>query len=247
VGIVRVVGSPSILQLIYRTPGGPGMQPLEDDAIDPLVDTLDTARQKGVFKLASSQGPAVIADSRSTTDGQHGSSSDPDIEVSKMLAESPPNIVLNVSGGTVRRAELILAATAGMLLQIGVLVYDAILIYVDNSILDVEVPPHAYPLTCAGTIGICLGTFICAFIIESSTEEEDWEAASPEKQSFGIMWLQRGKVVGDQAFGSFAIYNTVHDQRIRTSRKSTITKPMEIWTLLGSILTVISFVLQFVG
>ncbi|KAK3994457.1 ankyrin repeat protein [Cladorrhinum sp. PSN332] len=107
-----------------------------------------------------------------------------------------------------------------------------------NNLFSDLVPPHGYLLTCAGTIGVCLGTFLCALVVESSTEEETWEAAAPEKQSFGVMWLQRGQVVGDQAFRSFAIYDTLHEQRIRISHKSTAPKSIELLALLGSILTV---------
>jgi len=77
-------------------------------------------------------------------------------------------------------------------------------------------------MTCVGTFGVCLGTFLCAFVVKSSTSEQVWEAAPAhaETQPFRIMWLQRAKVVGDQAFGSFATYDTVHEQCIRTSQIS---------------------------
>ncbi|KAK1764248.1 hypothetical protein QBC33DRAFT_595504 [Phialemonium atrogriseum] len=213
-GIVRVVGSPSIIELIYRSPDEAN---LCNDGTD--GDKLEES-------LASSNA---------------------DIEVSRRFSASPPNIVLNVSGGIVRGWELMIAAAIGMVLQAGVLVYDGLITYRLNVTRGVKVNGDALPLTVVGTMGLMLGTFLCALVVENSTEEEVWEATCPKKQALRIVWLQRGKLVGDQDFGSFVIHDTHHQQRIRTSRKIANTKRLEIWTLLGSSLTIISFVLQFVG
>ncbi|EFX01610.1 ankyrin repeat protein [Grosmannia clavigera kw1407] len=104
---------------------------------------------------------------------------------------------------------------------------------------------QSYALTITGTLGIMAGTFICAAIVEAGTKEEVWRAADPEAMPIHVMWLQRGKNVGDQAFDSYAIYGTKGEQKIRVSRKSNNTTHLELWTLVGSSLTVVnSFVAE---
>lgn len=63
-------------------------------------------------------------------------------------------------------------------------------------------PPLTYglPLLVAGTLGLGAGMFLCAFIVETSTEECVWipqPAISPTAAA--VIWLQQGgQTVGDQ-------------------------------------------------
>ncbi|KAK0665235.1 hypothetical protein QBC41DRAFT_233284, partial [Cercophora samala] len=224
VGMVRVVGSPSIAQLIYQDPSS-SAQPensVSNESADRrvYVDTLKTAQERNLVRLIS--GPGI----RNST--KHAD-----------VSELPPNIVLNVTGGTVRGWELILALIVGLLAQSAVLIYDGWLVYWPNTILDVTPASNAYPLTAMGTVGVAVGTFLCAHIIEASTEEEVWDASLTTKQSLQIVWIQRGRVVGDQAFGSFAIFDPRFRRQIRTSRKaSETTKVKQFTTLCATVLTV---------
>ncbi|KAL2009325.1 hypothetical protein VTN00DRAFT_7519 [Thermoascus crustaceus] len=232
VGVVRVVGKPSMLELIYRH-GDVGNNDKSNGNRADNVYTLKTAAASGVYKSKSgSASPQSGKDSESGSDG----------------FPLPPNLYLNISGGAAPTWELVPIAVFGALLQLGVFVWDGFITIHPKMKFMPESPSYAFPLTIVGTIGITVGAYICAHVVEASTDEDIWEADST-KGSFRVMWIQPTQFVGDQAFRSYAIHGTVNQQAIRTSRK---TRPerldrLKIWTAVGSILSVISFVLQFIG
>ncbi|KAE8357791.1 hypothetical protein BDV27DRAFT_151028 [Aspergillus caelatus] len=118
-----------------------------------------------------------------------------------------PNLSLNK--GIARRSQgwFYCAAVVGFVLQIGVLAYSAVtvLIYPDQFQKDEQpVESYALPLFLIGTICLCTGMFLCAFIIERSSKELYFRSVKPSK----IYWLQPGgQNVGDQVFDSFLAAN----------------------------------------
>lgn len=85
---------------------------------------------------------------------------------------------------------------------------------------------YAYPLTLIGTVGLVVGMYLCAYIIESSTDELGWyvslgddqensQESSQEPQR--IIWIQKKQIVGDQGFKPFAIYSPPKHTRLMTS------------------------------
>ncbi|KAI9739523.1 MAG: hypothetical protein M1834_006239 [Cirrosporium novae-zelandiae] len=244
VGIVRVVGTPSMLELIYRSGANVGVA---DGSSSAEVHTLDTVKASGVYALKSCGN-----DSEKGSADNYDSESGESLRGSKLGPYSnqlrpPPNLFLNISGGTVSNWELVLVAMVGAFLQLGVFVYDGLITVPSKARLNSSSSPYTLPFTIAGTLGMISGAYICAHVVETSTDEEVWEAVGPGKYSLQTVWLQRGQTVGDQVFRSFAIYNTLNQQVIRTSRKTSNLKRLEGWALLGSALSVISFVLQFIG
>lgn len=221
VGIVRVVGTPSMLELIYRVDSTDNV----DGNSSAEVYTLDTAIAKNLYILKS-------GDAGNSRRGSESGSSSGEPRL-------PPNLFLNISGGTVPTWELVLVAVIGATLQLGIFVYDGLITVPSKMRLMFGVPSYAFPFTIVGTVGMTLGAYICAYVVEASTDEEVWEAADTNRSPFQIVWLQRGQIVGDQVFKSFAIYNTPNQQVIRTSRKTKKLERLEIPTLLGTILCVI--------
>ena len=70
---------------------------------------------------------------------------------------------------------------------------------------------YAFPLTSIGTVGLVYGMYLCAYIIEISTEELTWVPKYPQGKhdklkQLRILWVQSSQTVGDQGFGSYAIY-----------------------------------------
>ena len=78
----------------------------------------------------------------------------------------------------------------------------------------VPVAKYAFPLTAIGTIGLVYGMYLCAYIIEISTEELTWKRGNSQDgngkngkpKQLRILWVQKSQTVGDQGFGSYAIY-----------------------------------------
>ncbi|KAK3998342.1 hypothetical protein QBC44DRAFT_3075 [Cladorrhinum sp. PSN332] len=239
VGMVRIVGTPSIVQLVYGVPS-------HTPTATTTVHTLKTAKEQGLFTKDKESSICIEDDLI-----------DKEIAGDPIHPEEPPNIVLNVTNGTVRSWELYLAMLLGLTIQFGVLAYDGLLVYLPLPFLDKTAPQYAYTLTVLGTVTMCAGTGICAWIIESRTVEEVWEANCGPNTGTGtrrwiglpsMVWLQRGKVVADQVFRSFKIKgNSTQKSFLRTSRKNPNTAWTEWWTVTGSTVAMAGFVLQFCG
>lgn len=109
---------------------------------------------------------------------------------------------------------------------------------------------YAFPLFFIGTICLCTGMFLCAFIIERSSKEFYFHPVKPSK----IYWLQPGgQNVGDQVFDSFLAVNEGPSSQpaeglryIKSIRDHTFQDNPYI-LILTIVFTLIGFVAQFVG
>ncbi|BCR93984.1 ankyrin repeat domain-containing protein [Aspergillus luchuensis] len=164
-----------------------------------------------------------------------------------------PNLSLNKGIEKSSQGWFYAAAVLGLGLQVGVIVYAAITVYLfplqfkkDGSL----VVSYAFPLFSLGSIFLCIGMFLCAFIIERSSTECYIRPAMPSK----IYWLQPGgQDVGDQVFGAFLGVNEGPNSKatedllyIKSVRSPGIfgKGPLLVFTV---IITLIGFVIQFVG
>ena len=110
--------------------------------------------------------------------------------------------------------------------------------------------------------------FLCAYIIERSTDEERWTVTNPERAK--VAWLQRGAVFNDQQFDSYFIqrgrskadigrmwkmvslafpktlFNANSELHIGKSRKAT-QFPQDKLTVFAALVSSIGFVAQFIG
>jgi hypothetical protein len=98
------------------------------------------------------------------------------------------------------------------LLQTGVLVFAGITVAppwkAQFMKSDKAAPLYAFPCVVAGTIAMVLGLFICARIIERSTDQTTWTVRSPTadtKLQPEVSWIQRENQVNDQQFDSYFI------------------------------------------
>ncbi|KAI5806865.1 hypothetical protein BZA77DRAFT_367597 [Pyronema omphalodes] len=112
----------------------------------------------------------------------------------------------------------------------------------------------AYPLTSGGTLLLVLGMFICASVVEQSTTEKTFKKADGiKKAKLYILWLQRGQLIGDQTFESYAMVAEEPAEEIWTSsrQRSREELPVSPFTsasaTLGTVISISGFVLQFLG
>lgn len=133
-----------------------------------------------------------------------------------------PNLSLNCHS-TFSRRGLYLGAVIGTILQVGVLLFSGFITYHPNlkSRFQKEgdsVDDYAYPLVAIGTSMLVVGAFVCACVIEGSTEERHY---SPSKEYDAyVVWLQRKNVVNDQVFRPCAIYPSSKRRYVTTSSRS---------------------------
>ena len=89
----------------------------------------------------------------------------------------PPNLVLNVGGSLAGVVETYVFAALAVLLQVAVLVVDAIVTYRFHLVTSGS--RHiGFPLTCSGTILLCCGIFACSYVVENATEKGQYVPSS---------------------------------------------------------------------
>jgi len=239
-GVVRQVGSAKIRQVIFDdTPGSQDVWSMWD------------AEFNGT---ASADGPYITRenkDDNATTDEE-------DLELKRKWDGFPPNLTLNAHAQIDGRFEIMLYAIIGVILQLGVLVFQGLVTYQwrwetsENLIAD-----YAFPLASAGLVMVCTGVVICARIIEALTKEVRWipaERTKREKKHFQVLWIQQA----DQRVpDGYAIYRDEHNTRdptlmrpiwgsyrLETLRLSVKNK---LLVTVGTSLCFVGFPLQLIG
>ncbi|KAJ5377374.1 uncharacterized protein N7496_004783 [Penicillium cataractarum] len=230
-GISRVFGRPKIVEIVMWEE-----ENSQDGEKSIEIGTLRDALKKRAW---SAQGSGL---------------SDEDWSDPTYLPEFDiPNLSLNK--GIKRRDQFWFhcAAILGALLQLGVLSYAALTVFLFPGSFKKDgkaVPSYAFPFYIVGTTFLFMGMLCCAIIIERSSEEYHFKPNKPSN----IFWLQPGKQnVGDQVFNAF--------MAVKEGSKSTMTMEMEYiksvrvrkydgrhleiyMTLLS---TLLGFVFQFIG
>ncbi|KAI5777047.1 hypothetical protein EDC01DRAFT_624570, partial [Geopyxis carbonaria] len=227
-GIVRVAGSPNITEILYNP-----------EMMEPDVTTRSDAMTKKNCDESPENAP---------TEGEEGL-----LDPRRDFVPHAPNISLNTAGRAISPWKLKLTAVVGVILQASVLVFDAVVTYHLNwEKGGKKIAPYGFPLTLIGTLFIVFGMYLCAYVIEISTDEKTWVYKDISKQ-WQIVWLQKGQIVNDQKFRAYAIYASKGQTEIITSKRSN-RKNLDELTTLAAVLTIIGiflyfycFVLQFVG
>jgi hypothetical protein len=252
VGIVRVAGSPDILQLIYdrdnagrtddREPhrendGSVGVYALHEA----MKDSTENRVPDSEYHSEANEHNISLNTLNTNNDLETGSSN---IAFSRSNAETDlqtgaPNISLNTSNSAVSKTELWVIALIGIFLQSGVLVLDAAATYYSGLQWKKGgriVVGYAFPFTFIGTLGVVVGMFVCAYVIEASTKECTWKAKS-DQTNMQILWIQRSQTVSDQRFKSYAIYAAKDRKFIMTSRPAPA-KQFQFWTNVGTVISI---------
>lgn len=122
-----------------------------------------------------------------------------------------------------------------------------------------SVSPWAFPLMLCGTISLCLGMFLCAYIIEQVAGETYYGkrpiGATPDARDDrdgDIYWVQMGnQKVGDQVFSAFIGKHPSSHEYLRSRKKEHTFHNHN--SAKGSLLqlavtaTMLGFVIQFIG
>ncbi|KMU76641.1 ankyrin repeat and protein kinase domain -containing protein 1 [Coccidioides immitis RMSCC 3703] len=157
--------------------------------------------------------------------------------------EPNPNLSLNIGIKKPPVVWLLAAAFSGCVLQTGVFGFAVWITYFAKFKKDERpIPSWAFPIASAGTVLLVTGMFLCAWLIETTTEEKVF------KKRVRMYWLQQGgQTIGDQVFDAFAHSADLDEYMTSWKREGPITRAREglVWLAVGS--TSVGFVLQFVG
>jgi len=256
--VARILGTkepPSIIELLYSK---------DSNSNNPEPQERQKHYQAEIYSFESGKLAGVII----PKDRQ----SVPSSEDTEINANEPPNLGLNIGGQWVSDLELKAIAMVGIILQGGVLAFAGISgpLSLDSKLEKNHKPVQLYsfPLMAAGTVGLIVGMFLCAHIIERSTAETTWTVVNSRINT--VSWLQRSTVVNDQQFDSYFIQrqelasgrshfykilsyalptkwlNANPQLQIRKSRKAETNKQQTL-TIIATSISVSAFVLQFIG
>lgn len=199
--VVRALGAPPIIELIYVTP-----RDIEYGVIAPETLKIWTEGNFGIydFDTAIASGQSSILELASTNNpGPPGDRS----------RGSAPNLSLNIGGNTIPDIEFVAVAAFGVMLQLGVIAFVVLIAFLPpwRSEFQKEgyvVAVHA-PLVISGTLALVIGMYLCSHIIDRSTTEESWKVKEIAQAQVQVAWLQKGGVVNDQVFHSYALFPPV--------------------------------------
>jgi ankyrin repeat protein len=242
-GIQRVLGRPSILELVYlprttklKNPSG-GLSTIDSQLLlsreyfTKHARALDTPWKE----IKSSNSGRKTLDSTPT------------------LAPNP-NLSLNVG---IRRSPdwvLWMVASIGIILQAGVLALAGVGVWILGWDLSEGGGPaardYAPIMFIAGTILMCAGMWGCAFLIGQTTQEirfqrKDNKKAEPRPR---LLWLQPGpQVIGDQSFDPFAYLEGENTVQVWSSSRKRLDKRFELYTYIAVLATLVGYIVQFIG
>ncbi|KAB8076124.1 hypothetical protein BDV29DRAFT_189726 [Aspergillus leporis] len=168
------------------------------------------------------------------------------VEYAKRLMQQAPNLTLNVTKAITSPIETWTFAVLGITIQLAVLVVASLVTYhwgLGQS--GYSIVEYGFPLFLIGSVLLCGGIFICSYIIESVTEETDFELVENKKRT-KVVRLQCACTVGDQHFGSYAIMNEEGNTTIRTSRIND-SPDFSLLSVVATCLSLGGYILQFVG
>lgn len=256
-GIARVLGTPRLLELVHDPKANK----------EEFIDKFDMDCTAGLYtprsylggKLRNSQGSG-----RGWKEIKHTPRARDDLEamlnklgeasqhIGDNLWAPAPNLTLALWMQQPHKILIWLAAISGIVLQTGVVVVAAVLTYRLQLKIDDKAPnAYGFPLMAAGTVLLCSGNFLCAFLVGETTRERIFERQPGREleQPTRMVWLQPGgQVIGDQTFDAFA-YNDVQNpnRQYVTSWKDASQPAGGIIVRLAIICSTTGFVAQFVG
>ena len=250
-GITRVLGRPSILELVYI----PRVGALEKQNVGAHKGNMGIFLSRDYFEKHSkepetSNGPAWEEVTGSIFER-------PNTQDSSNRSFAPnPNISLNA--GIVKRPKWVFVtiAATGFCLQAGVLALAGVGVWTldwnlsqgrNSSLRD-----YAPAMFIIGTVLMCGGMWSCAFLIGQTTHEirfrRNCQHSSSEQPR--LLWLQPGpQVIGDQSFDPFAYFEDPEKDPLQVwmSSQKQANDKFELYTFFAVLASLIGYIMQFIG
>lgn len=246
-GVVRVIGTPALLQLIWVP------KKVEDpDKSRGLYNFRDMYSRNRHYTQKHSDNPlSDLPDHQVNSEKQASGKewvprSTKERTQNAMIDRNPPNVSLNLSVKSVSRPTLVFFIIVGFIAQGAVLAFAAVSQYVLRFPKnDLDISFYAFPVLCAGTVFLSVGILLCAHVVESSTGEKTWAPKLDTNTDTFVLWLQQGgQKVGDQEFDAFA---QTSNEDIISSYRQGDGKPRRGLVIVAVLFTLLGFIAQLVG
>ncbi|RYP19245.1 hypothetical protein DL765_003446 [Monosporascus sp. GIB2] len=233
-GITRVLGRPSILELVHSPSCG------RNENLNLFRSYLESASVSCEWERTTR--PAATQSGRWTN--------------SETLAPTP-NLSLNV--GIIQRPRWVYFAVAGIgfilqsltlaLAGVGVWVLDWTLSQ-DSEASGTAAQDYAPSMFIIGTVLLSAGMWSCAALIGQTTYEIRFQRQGPQESWLSqLIWLQPGpQVIGDQSFDPFAVFEQEGKPlKVWTSSTKDLTKKYEAHTWIAISMVLVGYIMQFIG
>ncbi|KAK7408945.1 hypothetical protein QQX98_008889 [Neonectria punicea] len=241
-GIARVLGRPSVLELVYDVSKAPSNSRKSDGS------ELRLSRKYFEGMKASDDWERI-----------EGSVFGRPSKHATLAEDFAPNANLSLNVGIVKRPQWVYAAIAitGVTLQAGILALAGVGVWILEWNLSTGGAPasrnYAPVMFIFGTIVLCAGMWACAFLIGQTTREVRFRrrGEKPTAQRPRLFWLQPGpQVIGDQSFDPYGYAEDAEHapQGVwMSSRKHFNDRLFEINTILAVSAVALGYVAQFIG
>lgn len=246
--IIRSTGQPEVKQIIHIPAEKGDISPESFITINPetwsknyRLKKRNSVASDTRSKKCFDQSPAISPEQHSEKSTVTGRSNERDdnvdpesqlpedtvsLEEYKEYKDMPPNISLNIHGGS-NSIKLWNYAIIATILQIAVLIWSGYLAYSSFShrykVLTGLKPTVGFPLQAAGTVLLTLGLVLCAGIIDNGSCERHWsregesqlgtltkDLSSKEKEfnrrDMQLYWVQKEHTVGDNNVDPYILY-----------------------------------------
>ncbi|KAI5841652.1 hypothetical protein BZA05DRAFT_360362, partial [Tricharina praecox] len=254
--IVRVMGSPRIQQFFF-------FENLPDNYRDGKLTQNPTETKLPIFTMSGALGNVIVKrPKRRSLFNWHitkSKANDDEAGVTEPTKNIAPNISLNLNVEQ-KAWELYAAVVVGILTQvavIGIATYTSYSPALQFNKAGLMIQSHSYPMACIGTLLLMTGMFVAASVVQQSTDEEKYELHPdlPKNVKLFVFWIQKGRVINDQNFDSYAIFVNDAVDVVRTSRRHSLEdnsdrnaiQHIQIFTVFGTVAAIAGFVLQFIG
>lgn len=238
--IVRSLGSAPVREFICISPAVAGQTHKESDdgmaqneIVKAYYENMDKYIRKGEQISSPPRHLLTIAESLSS-DSEPGKAPtawhpliyrSPHHVVAREKRGGAPNVTLNLHKQA--REEVYAAAVLGIILQASILMYAGFATYYPTLKFPKEeknpVASYSFPCMATGTAALVLGLMLCGHVVESSTQEKTTRIKKVYEARH--IWLQRKARVGDQVFGSFAVFSDDAQSETVTSQRRTNYEP----------------------
>ncbi|KAJ4176915.1 hypothetical protein NW767_015279 [Fusarium falciforme] len=238
-GITRVLGRPSILELVDI----PSLRGADKAGLFLFQDYL-----KNVLKTDDQAISGWMIKGRGSIFGRRN------VQQVPTLGFAPkPNLSLNVGIKKWPRWVFFAVAAMGLVLQAGVLALAGVGVWILHwNLIDAGTPAsrdYAPIMFITGTVLLCGGMWSCAALIGQTTRELRYRRDRESAQRSHLLWLQPGpQVIGDQSFDPFVYIDKRHDPLLCwTSSTKDFDEKFEVYTFFAVLAVLVGYIVQFIG
>ena len=244
-GVQRVLGRPSILELVY----------IDHDGDTSLTKASQSNDEAGLYLSRNYFEDHTVSENAHWKRIDSIPTTQPRGKPTNGASFAPnPNLSLNVGVRKQPSWVFWVIAVTGLILQVGVAVLAGVGVWILGWNLNESegsAKNYAPIMYVSGTVMLCFGMWSCAALIGQTTDEIRFKRLNlASAHQSRLLWLQPGpQIIGDQSFDPFAYFEDTKKDPLRvwTSSSKSFPDVFELYTVFAIVITLAGYVVQFIG